>query len=98
MADKHHAARAARKKQKELNIKQKQSLGMDLKSSKNDFERSVIYFPELVSTIKEETIKQNGRIESVEESLDRGSIKQKDYEVMRENNDRYLKHIEKTKE
>lgn len=77
MADKHHAARAARKKQKELNIKQKQSLGMDLKSFKDDFERSVICFPESISLIKEETIKQNGRIESVEESLDRGSIKQK---------------------
>lgn len=95
MADKHHAARDARKRQKELEIKQKESLGMSPESSIDDLEKSVIRFPELIDKIKNETQKQNGRLEAVEVSLDKGSVKRKEYEEMREENDRYLKYTQR---
>ena len=95
MADKHHAARDARKKQKELEIQQKESLGMSPESSIDDLEKSVIRFPELIDKIKDETQKQNGRLEAVEVSLDKGSVKRREYEEMREENDRYLKYTQR---
>lgn len=94
MADKHHAARDARKKQKELEIKQKESLGMIPESSIEDLEKSVLRFPKLMDKTKDETQKQNGRLEAVEVSLDKGSVKRKEYEELRKQNDRYLKYTQ----
>lgn len=95
MADKHHSARYVRKKQKELNKKQKMSLGMEPESERDDFEHAVFYFPGKIDIVKEETIRQNGRIDAVEISLDKRSPMRNEYRAIKEHNDRYIEQIEK---
>lgn len=94
MSDKQQVARVARKKQRALEIKQKESLGMRTESSIKDLDKSAIRFPELVAETKDETQKQNGRLEAVEVSLVKESVKRKEYEEMRKQNDMYLDYTQ----
>ena len=90
MADKHHSGRLVKKKQKELEKKQKESLGLP---ENCDLENAnvAIRFPEKVEETITETIKQNGRIEAQEAALDKHSKENKVYEKMKDNNGVYLK-------
>lgn len=93
MADKHHAAKDARKHQRELEIRQKESLGLRTDSEVPDFERAAICFIDKSSVGKEDTIEQNGRIKSVKASLDKESPKHKEYDEMLRNNYEYIKQV-----
>lgn len=97
MADKHHSGKMVKKKQKELEKTQKESLGLpencDLKSA-----NSVIRFPQMIDKVREETIKQNGRIDAQVNALDKDSKEKKDYHKYEDNNTHYLNKTDNSKE
>lgn len=97
MADKHHSGKMVKKKQKELEKAQKESLGLpencDLKNA-----NSVIRFPQMIVNVRKETIKQNGRIETQVNALDKDSKAKKEYQKSEDNNTHYLNLTDDSKE
>lgn len=98
MADKHHSAKYTRKKQRELEKKQKESFGMNLNRDETEFDRAVICFTDTTEAAIEETIEQNGRLKTTKVSLDKQSPKRNEYDTFIDNNNEYIKYAKRKDE
>ncbi|MBR4733656.1 MAG: hypothetical protein IK081_12900 [Lachnospiraceae bacterium] len=90
MADKHHSGRKVKKNQRSLYERQRSVLCASPGNDPPEPQKAAIFKIDNIDSVVDDTIRQNGAIDTQKSALDKDSKVLKEYDEIQKNNDMFM--------